>query len=980
MAWSVRMRRQFIKVCIVFALAVLTQAASTLAPAHAQTAEEIADLNNRAIEALQAGRYAEATTLGEQMVAASRTFYGEADVNYATGLNNLAEILRNQGRLVEASKLYNQALPIYKKTVGAEHEVYASALNNLGLLYHNQGRYAEAATELERALEIRRKHFDPISAEIGQSLNNLGEAYRLLGANAKAEQLLKQSLDVRLRAPGDNAIAVAQSYNNLGELYRWEGRPEAELFYNRAVTIVADALPPEHPFAGILLGNLGDMYREQGKFAEAERLTRGSLKNAELASGAGGLEAGRVRSRLGIITLQAGRAADAITELEQALTIERAWLGDEHPEVGQVLQNLAAAYLAANRFDDAEAAYRSGIRIMSQNLGPEHSFVTGAINNLSAVFVEQQRWNEALPVLQQAAALTVTRSRRGAGDLTGRNLSDAERAGSAFGIQVAVAYRVANAEPARATDLAAESFEQAQWATTTEASRSLALTAARQISGDGLLGRRIRERQDLVAEWKERDQVLNVQRALAPVRQQIPDAIDEQAYAARLSAIDAQLKAIDQSLAIAFPDYVALANPEPLAVTAVQAELHASEVLAFFLETPAFKALPAELYVWLVPKSGAPRWLKLALTPVALATEVAALRCGLDAEAWAGAGEQRCQQLTGSTLTRAAISRGQPLPFDLARAARLYVELFGKADDVLVDPDGHGRDLLVVPSPALSALPLQVLVTSPPAPGLKGTEAYRAAAWLARRHTVTILPAVNSLQSLRRLPPVVATQAFLGFGNPTLEGSRPVLNEKSLPARLRRAAAYRQTCALPKSADEQALEFGESATLELATANTPETAGSTLGATTSVDDIRRWDPVPATGRLLCEIADDIGSAEQDIWLGARATEAAVKELDHTGQLARFRFIQFATHGVIAGQVKGIDEPGLILTPPSVGSAGDDGYLAASEITALKLDADWVILSACNTASGGSSSGEACQAWRAHSSMLRPGRCSCHTGQ
>src|SRR5208337_2682602 len=60
----------------------------------------------------------------------------------------------------------------------------------------------------------------------------------------------------------------------------------------------------------------------------------------------------------------------------------------------------------------------------------------------------------------------------------------------------------------------------------------------------------------------------------------------------------------------------------------------------------------------------------------------------------------------------------------------------------------------------------------------------------------------------------------------------------------------------------------------------------------------------------------------------------------------------------AGQVSGNSEPGLLLTPPVDASEADDGYLTASEIAALKLDADWVILSACNTAAGGAEGAEA----------------------
>jgi CHAT domain-containing protein len=69
-------------------------------------------------------------------------------------------------------------------------------------------------------------------------------------------------------------------------------------------------------------------------------------------------------------------------------------------------------------------------------------------------------------------------------------------------------------------------------------------------------------------------------------------------------------------------------------------------------------------------------------------------------------------------------------------------------------------------------------------------------------------------------------------------------------------------------------------------------------------------------------------------------------------------VHFATHGTIAGEIEGTSEPGLILTPPKEQTDEDDGYLSASEVAALKLDADWVILSACNTAAGGPRGAEA----------------------
>ena len=109
-------------------------------------------------------------------------------------------------------------------------------------------------------------------------------------------------------------------------------------------------------------------------------------------------------------------------------------------------------------------------------------------------------------------------------------------------------------------------------------------------------------------------------------------------------------------------------------------------------------------------------------------------------------------------------------------------------------------------------------------------------------------------------------------------------------------------------------------------------------------------------------------------LGALATERKVKRLSANGELAKYRIVHFATHGVLAGQLDGANEPGLILTPPDKATEEDDGYLSASEIAALKLDADWVILSACNTAAGSATSAEAQCKQDIRSRLRRSGDC------
>src|SRR5262249_53966463 len=144
--------------------------------------------------------------------------------------------------------------------------------------------------------------------------------------------------------------------------------------------------------------------------------------------------------------------------------------------------------------------------------------------------------------------------------------------------------------------------------------------------------------------------------------------------------------------------------------------------------------------------------------------------------------------------------------------------------------------------------------------------------------------------------------------------------------------------------------------------------------------IRLQVPLPETADELCAVAHDLGVRGDEIRLGGHATEAEIKRLSAAGELSKYRLIHFATHGALAGQIGEGSEPGLLLTPPKTATELDDGYLSASEIAALKLDADWVILSACNTAAGIPTRPRHCRVYRVRSSMRVPARCSYRTGQ
>ncbi|PYM46242.1 MAG: hypothetical protein DME16_15260 [Candidatus Rokuibacteriota bacterium] len=248
------------------------------------------------------------------------------------------------------------------------------------------------------------------------------------------------------------------------------------------------------------------------------------------------------------------------------------------------------------------------------------------------------------------------------------------------------------------------------------------------------------------------------------------------------------------------------------------------------------------------------------------------------------------------------LADGQLRAFDVAAAHQLYAELVAP----VAAPLKGATHLIVVPAGPLLSLPPGLLVTQPtPAPAGPPEKAdYRQVPWLGKQVAISVLPALTSLKSLRAAGRSKAPQPFIGFGDPAFAGA---------PGDTRSMATIASLCR--------------------------------EGAAVDSELVRGLPRLRDTAGEIRQIAKTLKASDSDVILGAQATEGKVRSTD----LSRFRVVAFATHGILPGELKCKSEPALALTPPATSTADEDGLLDAAEIAQLKLDADWVVLSACNTA-------------------------------
>ena len=357
--------------------------------------------------------------------------------------------------------------------------------------------------------------------------------------------------------------------------------------------------------------------------------------------------------------------------------------------------------------------------------------------------------------------------------------------------------------------------------------------------------------------------------------------------------------AIRPRLAVEYPQYAALTQPGSLKIAEVQKLLGTNEAILAFLIGDK------ESFVWAISQERF-SWQRLPLGRQALGEKVVRLRKGLDI----------VELQKGATTGKVEL-------FDLKLAHELYAELIGPVAHAL---EGK-RGIFIVPSGPLTSLPFHLLVTDPPAKAiddLKQMRDYSAASWIINLHAITLLPSVPSLKALRELSKRPSgTKPLVGYGDPAFGVSkRPASPAPRKPATTRPGRVY---TAFWKGGviDLEALAMG-------------------------------LEPLPETAEELQGVAKALGGSPQDIHLGPAASETVVKKTD----LSQFRVVYFATHGLVAGEVSGLGEPALALSTPATATDLDDGLLTASEVAQLKLNADWVVLSACNTAAGDKAGAEA----------------------
>ena len=867
----------------------------------AHTPEELATaLTWLAVAKQGDGHYADAEPLFRQGLALREQAEGPRDSRTAESLRKLAWLYDYEGRYADAEPLARRALAIDETALGGQDLETAASLDYLGAILNEEARFAEAEPMLRRALAIRQKRLPADHPRVGESLNDLGQLLGDTGRWAEAEPLIRQALAVYEAAQGSDSPTSAVLLTHLAALVIRQGRyAEAEPLLRRALAIDVKVLGADHPETAYGLGNVATVLARQGRPEEAEPLMRQAVAIDEARLGPGDRVTGQKLSDLGWLLTGEGRYVEAEPILRRSLTIRETAFGRDHPNTAKDLRYLASSLSGEKRYGDAEALLDRAVSIDVAALGPGHPDALRAGEDLGEARRALSRPGDAVTELRPVCVAEAARTgAQGAGGGGGGPREAANRCARTLSLALWdwSAAGGGKRAPDRPDALLSEAFLSAQRSLQSAAGEALARSAALTAAEAAGVGPTARAYEAALAERDALHQAYGRAageggEAAATRRRNLGQALD---------ATTATIARLSEALSAKAPLYWDYRAPDAVGVSALQAASGADQTLL----------RPGEALILMMIPPGEERGLVFAVTR----TRVAWARIGLDGDAIGarvktlrtqidprGYGGQEGDDPAASKLYRR---------FDRRAAYELYAALLGDPSIQAVIADAP--TLLIVPSGPMLSLPPGVLVTAPPQgsdAGYARPEVLRATPWLLRSKALAVLPAVSSLRTLRQLSKSSASAAsdpLLAFADPDFGGGAADLASG------------------PRSFT---LYFKD---------------GAVIG-----DALKYLPSLPGTRLEAQALEEALAAPPRSVLIGTQATKAALMARNADGRLAKVRVLEFATHGLVAGDISGLAEPSLAM---AAGDRPADTLLLASEASTLRLNADWVLLSACNTAS------------------------------
>ena len=314
---------------------------------------------------------------------------------YMTYLHQFGVMSINSSWYENAATLYQELVELQGAKYGKD-STYAEYQNMLGVIYYFSGAYDKATAQYEKVLETQKNALGEQHLSYIKTLHNLAIIYMEMGLYSKAEPLYHSTKTKIKAAVGENDPIYASCLHNLAMLYVKMGHYEtAEPLYIRAMKVRKTTLGEEHSEYASSLNNLATMYSNMGRYEEAKLLYLESMEIRRKVWGNKHLNYAASLHNLALHYVDFKEYTAAEPLLKEAVAIWKASLGEMHPEYAYGLQNYASLQGNLKQYEKAEQLHKKAIAILKVVLGEDHPDYLQSKAALASLYISMKRFEKA---------------------------------------------------------------------------------------------------------------------------------------------------------------------------------------------------------------------------------------------------------------------------------------------------------------------------------------------------------------------------------------------------------------------------------------------------------------------------------------------------------------------------------------------------------------------------------------------------------
>lgn len=349
------------------------------------------------------GNFMEAIPYLKYGAQRAKTEFGAVDSTHSLFLGNLAYLYIQLGQYADAEKIYLEQVEIKKELYGEEAPKYLNALNSLAILYFRMGKYDASEQYYKQTIELSKKHLGLDHTTHANSLNNLASLYLQIGNLEAAEPLYMQSIGIMKRTVGTEHADYALALNNLAYLYYLMGQYESvEPLWLKSTAIRKNTVGEQHPDYASSLNNLSNLYQKIGKYEEAEPLMIQAKEIIKAKYGETHPKYATYLNNLASLYESMSRYKEAEPLYQQSILVCKKRLGERHPDYASSLHNLAHLYYTTGQYAAAEKLYLQSQKIWKESVGEMHQDYATSLNNLGGLYSAKGDYDAAMPLYRQS--------------------------------------------------------------------------------------------------------------------------------------------------------------------------------------------------------------------------------------------------------------------------------------------------------------------------------------------------------------------------------------------------------------------------------------------------------------------------------------------------------------------------------------------------------------------------------------------------